>query len=83
MVAKALEVRRQVARSPLRMPASMREPGPEWVKGYPPLAARETLIPDRFHNLDEALRLVGGCLDPVLDGSVTTGLWDPVLQCWM
>jgi hypothetical protein len=81
-LAKALAVRQEVARSPLTLPAKVRSPGPEWEKGYPPFAARETLIPVQFHDLGEALRLVGGCLDPVLNRSVSTGVWEPLRQRW-
>jgi hypothetical protein len=79
---RALAVRQQVARSPLTLPEAMHVPGSEWRTGYPSFAAKETFIPARFHDLDEALQLVGGCLDPVLGGRVGTGRWDPAGQQW-
>lgn len=79
---RALLVRREAARSPVTLPASMQVPGPEWQTQYPRFATRETLIPEEFRDLEEAVRLVGRCLDPVLDGSLAAGRWDPIEQRW-
>ncbi|MFI5844461.1 nucleotidyl transferase AbiEii/AbiGii toxin family protein [Catenuloplanes sp. NPDC051500] len=78
----ALEVRARVARSPMTLPTAMRAPAPEWRTGYPAFAAKETLIDRRYHDLDEAIRFVGECLDPVLSGQVEGGRWSPTLRSW-
>ncbi|GAA0738223.1 hypothetical protein GCM10010199_61030 [Dactylosporangium roseum] len=82
MISCALAVRQQVARSPLTLPDSMHVPGAEWETGYPEFAAKETLIPPQFHDLHEALQLVGECLNPVLSGQIKIGRWDPVQRRW-
>jgi hypothetical protein len=79
---RALAIRQQVARSPLTLPREMRVPGTEWRTGYPSFAAKETFIPARFHRLDEALQLVGECLNPVLSGQIDTGRWVPARLSW-
>jgi hypothetical protein len=79
----ALTVRQRVARSPLTLPAAMGIPGPEWKAGYPAFARRETLIDERYHDLDAALRFVGECLDPVLSREIVTGLWDSGRRRWV
>lgn len=81
-LAQALTVRVERARSPVTLPPAMLSPGPEWETGYPKFAAAETLIPERYHDLREALQFVGECLDPILRGSVTTGRWNPSARRW-
>lgn len=79
---QALTIRVQQARSPVTLPPAMRPPGLEWEPGYPKFAAAETLIPERYHDLGEALRFVGECLDPILSGRLTTGRWNPRDRRW-
>lgn len=82
-LARALTTRVAQARSPVRLPDKMCPPGPEWVTGYPAFAAKETLIAEQYHDLHEALRYVGECLNPILAGSVTAGRWSPRARCWV
>ena len=79
---QALLARVAQARNPVRLPDEMRTPGPEWERGYPTFAAKETLIPERYHDLRTALRCVGECLDPILGGTLTTGRWSPSDRRW-
>lgn len=81
-LAEALTVRVARARNPVRLPTEMCSPGPEWATGYPAFAARETLVPERYHDLHEALRYVGECLNPVLDRSLAAGQWNPRARRW-
>lgn len=50
-------------------------PGPGWRRDYP-RQAREWL-PAPFTEPEQALALVGRCIEPLLDGTVTTGTWHP------
>lgn len=81
-LAQAFTIRVERARSPVHLPASMRSPGPEWDAGYPRYAAAETLIPEKYHDLAQALQYVGECIDPILSGAVTTGRWIPGTRRW-
>ena len=80
---QALPTRAERARNPVTLPETMRSPASEWETGYPKYAAHETLIPAQYHDLDEALRYVGECLDPILSGRVTTGRWNPYDRRWV
>jgi hypothetical protein len=77
----ALQSRQQHARNPVVLPTAMKVPGAGWAEGYLAEASRSSLITD-LHGLDGALTYVGACLNPVLDGSVTSGRWNPVDQTW-
>jgi len=77
----ALHSRETNARNPVVLPASLRSPGTGWADGYPAEAGRTSL--DReLHRLDAALRYVGACLNPILDGTLTTGRWSPQTLTW-
>lgn len=58
------------------LPESLEAPGPDWVAGYLSVA-RIAPLPHELRTLDAALAHVGTCLNPLLDGSRTTGLWLP------
>ena len=63
--------RRQVA-----MPAAMRSPGPSWAAGYVATARRSRIVKD-LHDMSVALTVVGDCLNPILSGARSGGVWHP------
>ncbi|MFC3963276.1 nucleotidyl transferase AbiEii/AbiGii toxin family protein [Nocardia jiangsuensis] len=72
----------QPARRPdLDLPATVRSPAPAWEQGYRALA-RRTMLPTELHTLTSALEQLGRCLNPLLDGTVTAGTWNPVSGIW-
>ncbi|MFC8044216.1 nucleotidyl transferase AbiEii/AbiGii toxin family protein [Nocardia sp. NPDC057353] len=72
----------QPARRPdLDLPDAVRPPAPAWEQGYRNLA-RRTMLPPELHTLTAALEHLGRCLNPLLDGSVTTGTWNPERGAW-
>lgn len=73
-VAKALAS--EAVRRKLKLPTAMTSPATLWIDGYRSYAS-ETKIDPELHGLDEALAYVGACLDPLLDGSRTSGRWQP------
>lgn len=77
----ALRARERWSRDRLVLPSFCRPPGAIWYRGYPMEARRSALDAD-LHHLDNALAYVGACLNPILDGSVTSGTWDPVRRLW-
>ncbi|KDP89779.1 MULTISPECIES: nucleotidyl transferase AbiEii/AbiGii toxin family protein [Clavibacter] len=54
---------------------------PEWGVAFRAMAARTPLAPSRSQ-LEDAVALVRALLDPVLDGSVTEGQWNPTTSSW-
>jgi nucleotidyltransferase AbiEii toxin of type IV toxin-antitoxin system len=78
---RALESRVSSARSTVVLPKLMESPGDGWAKGYTATARRSSLPAD-LHRLDSALAYVGGCLNPILDGTVRAGRWSPNALHW-
>lgn len=73
-VARALQS--ESKRRGLELPTTMASPADTWDKGYSAYA-KTTKIDSALHQLEAALEHVGACLNPVLDGTVTTGSWRP------
>ncbi|OLB76439.1 MAG: hypothetical protein AUI14_18875 [Actinobacteria bacterium 13_2_20CM_2_71_6] len=82
LLSAALWPRARHARNEVTMPTAMRAPGAGWLDGYP-AEARRSSLPTKLHDLAEALAYAGRCLNPVLDGSVRTGLWNPADRAWV
>ena len=61
-----------------RLPVEMVAPGPDWAGGYHS-AARNSPLSAELRSLDPALTYVGQCLNPLLNGSRSAGLWRPGL----
>jgi hypothetical protein len=59
----------------------MGSPGAGWSGGYR-AEARRSALPVNLSDLTAALAWVGTCLDPVLDGTVTAGTWNPQARAW-
>lgn len=65
----------------LVLPDRLEVPGPAWVAGYREVA-RHTTLAKELHQLPAALLAAAACLDPLLSGLVTTGVWEPKEQRW-
>ncbi|WP_168197415.1 nucleotidyl transferase AbiEii/AbiGii toxin family protein [Kribbella sp. ALI-6-A] len=70
----------EAARRGCTLPARITSPGPEWKAGYAH-SVRTVPLEAGLRNLDGALVVVGGCLDPVLATSAT-GTWNPQARRW-
>lgn len=76
----ALDKQRE-CREALELPAAVHAPGPRWEAEYPQLAAA-TILPAALHRLDEALTVLGRCVNPLLNGELTEGRWNPESSTW-
>ena len=70
-------MRRRIAR-----PSATISPDPEWEHKYPDAARYFAEPPSEFHSLSSSLTVAASCLNDVLDGTRTTGVWDPLSQAW-
>lgn len=66
----------EAVRRKMELPTEMTSPAAAWVDGYRAYASK-TRVEAGLHGLDEALGHVGACLNPLLDGSRTSGRWQP------
>jgi len=69
-------------RANLVLPQRISSPSPAWKAGYLQ-EARSTTLPAELHILELALESVGECLNPLLDGSIVIGTWNPDSRTWM
>ena len=59
------------------------EPPPDLEAGHLPKAAQDFAeFPPELYSLDASLRTAGVCLNEVLSGRRTTGIWSPLDQSW-
>ncbi|MCZ4589630.1 nucleotidyl transferase AbiEii/AbiGii toxin family protein [Rhodococcus opacus] len=67
-----------------QMPAvtAISVPGDRWHDGYR-RTARLAGLANEHTDLDAALAAVGACLNPLLDGTRTTGTWTPGYAAWL
>jgi hypothetical protein len=77
----ALRSREMNARNPVTLPLAMLSPGAGWVDGYP-AQARFSSLKSNLHQLDAALTYVGACLNPVLNGTISSGRLGPHTLNW-
>ncbi|MCX4099242.1 nucleotidyl transferase AbiEii/AbiGii toxin family protein [Nocardia sp. alder85J] len=63
------------------LPIEVRSPGPRWEEQYPALA-KTTSLPSDLHALASGLELLGACMNPLLNQSVTAGTWKPEPRTW-
>ena len=73
---------RQSAIRGLQLPTELETPAQSWTGGYPKAAVRARSMSAELRNLPAALAAAGRCLNPVLSGSVTTGVWEPERWEW-
>jgi hypothetical protein len=60
----------------MELPPRMVAPSPLWGAGYA-ATARASRLARELHQLDAALGVVAVCLDPLLSGAQTAGMWMP------
>ena len=72
----------EAGRRSLELPLRLTAPNDEWHTNYPRIAA-ETILPSSLHSLAAALETVARCIEPLLDGVVVKGTWDPSRQRWL
>ncbi|MFI6997260.1 nucleotidyl transferase AbiEii/AbiGii toxin family protein [Nocardia sp. NPDC050175] len=77
---RALHMQQQ-RRDYLTLPSAVTRPGSGWDAGYPREAADTSLPPD-LHGLDTALAALSRFADPLLDGTTSTGTWNPATSRW-
>lgn len=68
-------------RRSMTLPTALQTPGGQWRTGYPG-TARDTALSRELHDLQAALAAAAECLDPLLDGQMTTGTWNPAERRW-
>ena len=73
---------RQSAIRGLQLPTQLKAPAPSWSSGYPRAAAQARSMSAELRNLPAALAAAARCLDPVLSGAVTTGVWEHQRSEW-
>ncbi|WP_019930670.1 nucleotidyl transferase AbiEii/AbiGii toxin family protein [Nocardia sp. BMG111209] len=78
---RAAFARERARRGNVALPSSICSPGPGWTIGYRN-EARSSTLPTDLHVLEAALGSVGECLNPLLDGTVTAGEWNPESRYW-
>lgn len=72
----ALSVASETTRRKVNMPSAMRSPGPNWPAGYAAIA-RRSRIAKHLYDMSAALQVVGACLNPILSGARSAGVWNP------
>jgi predicted nucleotidyltransferase component of viral defense system len=65
----------------LTLPTTLVSPGEQWSAGYRAEAVKASL-PATLYDLDQALDVVGACLNPLLNGVNWRGTWDITIQRW-
>ena len=80
--ATSTALRHEAGRRQITLPIRMQSPGGTWARDFPRKAATYVGHPANLRDLEACLAAVGVCLDPVLDGTRTTGMWDPAGQRW-
>lgn len=77
-----LVISHECHRRKITPPQRLVSPDETWTQNYPRAARDFAQYPPHLLRLDKALEYVGTCLNEILDGTRTTGSWDPVLQQW-
>lgn len=72
----------EAARRSLELPRRLTAPNDEWQANYSKIAAT-TILPSSLHILEAALETVAACFEPLLDGTVVKGTWDPGRLQWL
>ncbi|MGV9614846.1 nucleotidyl transferase AbiEii/AbiGii toxin family protein [Nocardia xishanensis] len=77
----ALQHQRQ-HRPALELPTVIHSPGARWKVSYRDIAVKISRLPAELHQLDAALDYLGQCMNPILDGTMTIGTWNPTTLRW-
>lgn len=73
-ILKALQA--ESLRRGIQVPSHIASPGTTWAAGYAS-TAKTTKLDPQLKTLDNALTRVAQCLDPLLNGTRTSGTWSP------
>jgi hypothetical protein len=79
----ALVIGHESQRRKITRPQHLVAPDESWIKNYPQAARDFAQYPPHLLSLDKALEYVGTCLNEILDGTRTTGHWNPEQQYWV
>lgn len=63
-------------RRSIQLPDGIVSPGPAWAAGYAS-TAKTTKLDPQLKTLDNVLTHIAQCLDPLLNGTRTSGTWNP------
>lgn len=66
----------------MQLPAVLEAPSDDWRTYYPRQAATFANFPRALHDLDASLEFAARCVNPVLNASRTSGMWNPNKQVW-
>lgn len=77
----ALAVVSETRRRGVVLPTAMKAPGPNWPAGYA-ATARGSRIAPHLRQIDYALAAVAACMDSVLSGDRSHGVWNPAAGRW-
>ena len=73
---------RESGRRRATLPRRMEAPAEEWQTAFPRQARTFAEYPSRLYGLDASLDETRPCLDPVLSGERTSGVWDHEKRSW-
>lgn len=73
---------REVAHRGIDLPVKVASPDREWEAGFPRAARKAVGFPSEYHVLENALKCVGNCINPLLANQIVEGRWDPESQSW-
>lgn len=79
----AIVIAHESQRRKITPPQRLVAPDDSWIKNYPQAAGDFAQYPAHLLPLDKALEYVGTCLNEILNGTRTTGHWNPEHQCWV
>jgi hypothetical protein len=77
----AAALRDEGERRALELPMRLSVPGADWETGYGRVSAG-TLLSSRLQAVTPALAAVSDCLQPLLEGTLAEGTWDPFQMSW-
>lgn len=74
---------REAARRKLVLPTRIESPHSTWETRFAVEAQKFAEYPPELRPLEASMNVAGNCLNDVLSGSRTAGIWDPHNQCWI
>jgi predicted nucleotidyltransferase component of viral defense system len=81
----ALQLRRaldgELKRRRMTVPIDITLPGPNWTAGYRAVVTSSPLPPD-LHTATNAINHLAAFLQPIVDGAIKHGSWDPTSRRW-
>lgn len=74
---------RESQRRKMSLPRAMTAPSETWQVAFPEQARTFAEYPRQLHELDASLDATRACLDEILSGARTRGVWDSETQTWV